>query len=94
MLNDVAVEKAEDVCPEGNDGLPPSLNFWMKGYVTNGRSRWIPYFMTTVINDETAKASPINNPLLRIHGCLEINPTAVINTGVPIETGMILLEKN
>ena len=65
MLIAVAVLNAADVCPEGNDGLPPFVNLIMSGYVVNGRSLLNPNFIGNEINVLTAKA-----PIIIIEFCL------------------------
>lgn len=92
ILSDVAVAKASEVCPEGNDGLPACVTFSKYGYVTNGRGRLIEYFSAVVMPAETNKDTPMYIPLFfKALSCL-MNPKQITPTGAPILIGVIELE--
>lgn len=92
ILTDVAVAKASEVCPEGNDGLPACVDFSKYEYVTNGRGRLIEYFNPVEIPAATNNDAPMYIPLFfKVLSCL-MNPTDKIPTGTPMLIGVMELE--
>jgi len=52
--NPTAKANASVVCPDGNDGLPPTLSFSINGYISYGRGKSIEYFKMLAIIAEMA----------------------------------------
>jgi hypothetical protein len=82
----VAVANALEVCPEGNEGLPAFDFFVISGYVTNGLSRLIEYFIALVIPAFSAEATAITQAFLNNPLFLFINPVTAIPAGTPATT--------
>ena len=83
-LTEVAVAKAVEVCPEGNEGLPPFAFLVISGYVMYGLSRFIEYFMAFVIPAFSADAMAVIQAFLNNFLSLVNKPVTAIPAGTPV----------
>ena len=87
MLMEVANANASAVCPEGNEGLPPSATFCKYGQVTNGLGLLMLYFNAVAINADESKDAPICKLFCFARESFLIKPIPNKITGIPYAIG-------